>query len=119
MSHKIEKRYKVLSARSSEDITNEINYFCKGKKVESVTTTACSYNLQGSGLRSSDYTLVFIATITYEFDITEEKIQNEIMKFIQNKVKFPTKTEIDRITNSEEFKKFYDETAAKYEKEDE
>ena len=32
MSHKIEKRYKVLSARSSEDITNEINYFCKKKR---------------------------------------------------------------------------------------
>lgn len=118
MSHKIEKRYKVLSARSSEDITNEINYFCKGKNVESVTTTACSHNLQGSGIRSSNYALVFIATITYEFDLTEEKIQNEIMKFIQNKVKYPTQTAIDLVTNSEEFKKFYDETVAKYEKED-
>lgn len=117
MSHKIEKRYKVLNARSSEDITNEINYFCKGKKVESVTTTACSHNLQGTGIRSADYALVFIATITYEFDVTEEKIQNEIMKFIKSKVEFPTQTAIDAITNSDEFKKFYDETVAKYEKE--
>lgn len=119
MSHKIVTKYKVIAARSAEDITNEINYFCNNKKIETVTVNAASTNLEGTGLRSSNYCLTFIATIAYEFDITEEKIQNEIMKFIQNNVKFPTKTEIDRITNSEEFKKFYDETVAKYEKEDE
>lgn len=41
------------------------------------------------------------------------------MKFIQNKVEYPTQTAIDLVTISEEFKKFYDETVAKYEKEDE
>ena len=32
MSHKIVNRYKVITARSAEDITNEINYFCNNKK---------------------------------------------------------------------------------------
>lgn len=127
MSHQIEKRYKVLTARSAEDITNEINYFCCNKKTESVTVTACDHNLQGTGLRSCDYTLVFIATITYEYDVTEEKITDELAAFIKNKVEEKTQNMshnsiydreklIDEVKNSDEFKAFYNEVIEKYNK---
>lgn len=85
MSHEIVTRYKVITARSTEDITNEINYFCNNKKIESVTVNAVSTNLGGTGLRSSNYALTFIATIAYEFDITEDKIQDELIKLFENK----------------------------------
>lgn len=134
MSHQIEKRYKVLTARSAEEITNEINYFCRNKKTESVTVTACDHNLQGTGLRSCDYMLVFIATITYEYDITEEKITDELASFIKNKVeekmqnipnnpiyntlygKDLREKLIDEVKNSDEFKAFYNEVIEKYNK---
>lgn len=116
MSHEIVKRYKVLTARSAEDITNEINYFCNNRKIESVTINAASTNLEGTGLRSSNYCLTFIATITYEFDITEEKIQNELMKFIEKR-NFYTQKAVEEFCESEEFKKFEKEIVEKYEKE--
>jgi len=116
MSHKIVKRYKVITARSAEDITNEINYFCNNKKIESVTVNAVSTNLEGTGLRSSNYCLTFFATIAYEFDITEEKIQNEIIKLVENKGLY-TKKAINDFSETEEFKKAYREIVEKYEKE--
>lgn len=116
MSHEIATRYKVLTARSAEDITNEINYFCNNKKIESVTVNAASTNLEGTGLRSSNYRLTFIATIAYEFDITEEKIQNELMKFFENK-KIYTIEAAKVFEETEEFKKAYREIVEKYEKE--
>ena len=116
MSHEIVKRYKVITARSAEDITNEINYFCSNKKIESVTVNAASTNLEGTGLRSSNYCLTFIATIAYEFDITEEKIQNELIELFKNK-KFYTQEEVNHFTKTEEFKKAYNEIVEKYEKE--
>ena len=116
-----------MTARSAEDITNEINYFCCNRKTESVTVTACDHNLQGTGLRSCDYTLVFIATITYEYDITEEKITDELAAFIKNKLEEKTQNIshnsiynreklIDEVKNSDEFKAFYNEVIEKYNK---
>lgn len=87
MSHKIEKRFKVLRGESTEDITDKINDFCKCKKVLSVNVSACDHNLQGTGLRSADYTLVYIATIAFEVDATEEKIQEELTAFIERNLK--------------------------------
>lgn len=116
MSHEIVKRYKVLTARSAEDITNEINYFCSNKKIESVTVNAASTNLQGTGLRSSNYCLTFIATIAYEFDITEDKIQDELIKLFENK-KLYTPEAVKVFSETEEFKKAYSEIVKKYEKE--
>jgi hypothetical protein len=116
MSHEIVKRYKVLTARSAEDITNEINYFCSNKKIESVTVNTASTNLEGTNLRSSNYCLTFIATIAYEFDITEEKIQNELIKFIEKR-NFYTPKAVKEFCESEEFKKFEKEIVEKYEKE--
>ena len=116
MSHEIVKRYKVITARSAEDITNEINYFCSNKKIESVTVNAASTNLEGTGLRSSNYCLTFIATIAYEFDITEEKIQDELIKLFKNK-QFYTPEAIKDFSETEEFKKAYSEIVEKYEKE--
>lgn len=116
MSHEIVKRYKVITARSAEDITNEINYFCNNKKIESVTVNAASHNLEGTGLRSSNYALIFIATISYEFDITEDKITNALMKFLESK-KFYTQKAIKDFSETEEFKKAYSEIVEKYEKE--
>ena len=83
--HEIVKRYKVITARSAEDITNETNYFCNNRKIESVTVNVASSNLEGTGLRSSNYGLTFIATIAYEFDITEDKIEDELIKLFENK----------------------------------
>lgn len=116
MSHQIVKRYKVITARSAEDITNEINYFCSNKKIESVTVNAASHNLEGTGLRSSNYALIFIATIAYEFDITEDKIQNELIKLFENKKSY-TPEAIKVFLESEEFKKAYSKIVEKYEKE--
>ena len=116
MSHEIVKRYKVITARSAEDITNEINYFCSNKKIESVTVNAASTNLEKTVLRSSNYALTFIATITYEFDITEEKIQNELIKLFENKELYTQKA-INDFSETEEFKKAYSEIVKKYEKE--
>lgn len=106
MSHEIVKRYKVITARSAEDITNEINYFCNNKKIESVTVNAAS----------SNYCLTFIATIAYEFDVTEDKIQNELIKLFENK-KLYTPKAVKVFSESEEFKKAYSEIVEKYEKE--
>ena len=116
MSHEIVKRYKVITARSAEDITNEINYFCNNKKIESVTVNAASTNLEGTRLRSSNYCLTFIATIAYEFDITEEKIQKELIKLFENKELYTQKA-INDFSETEEFKKAYSEIVKKYEKE--
>jgi hypothetical protein len=116
MSHQIVKRYKVITAQSAENITNEINYFCSNKKIESVTVNAANTNLEGTGLRNSNYCLTFIATIAYEFDITEEKIQNELIKFIEKR-NFYTQKAIKEFCESEEFKKFEKEIVEKYEKE--
>lgn len=116
MSHEIVKRYKVITARSAEDITNEINYFCNNRKIESVTVNAASTNIEGTGLRSSNHALIFIATITYEFDITEDKIQNELIKLFENK-KLYTPEAIKVFVETEEFKKAYIEIVKKYEKE--
>lgn len=115
MSHEIVKRYKVITARSAEDITNEINYFCNNKKIESVTVNAASHNLEGTGLRSSNYALIF-ATIAYEFDITEDKITNELIKLLESK-KFYTPKAVKDFSETEEFKKAYSEIVEKYEKE--
>lgn len=116
MSHEIVKRYKVITARSAEDITNEINHFCNNRKIDSVTVNAASTNLEGTGLRSSNYCLTFIATIAYEFDITEEKIQNELIKLFENKELYTQKA-INDFSETEEFKKAYSEIIKKYEKE--
>ena len=116
MSHEIVKRYKVITARSAEDITNEINYFCSNKKIESVTVNVANTNLEGTGLRSSNYGLTFIATIAYEFDITEDKIQNKLIKLFKNK-KLHTQEEVNAFTKTEEFNKAYNEIVEKYEKE--
>ena len=116
MSHEIVKRYKVITARSAEDITNEINYFCNNRKIDSVTVNAASTNLEGTGLRSSNYTLTFIATIAYEFDITEEKIQNDLIKLFENKELYTQKA-INDFLKTEEFNKAYCEIVKKYEKE--
>lgn len=116
MSHEIVKRYKVITARSAEDITNEINYFCNNKKIESVTVNAASTNLEVTGLRSSNYALIFIATIAYEFDITEDKIENELIKLFENKKSY-TPEAIKIFVETEEFKKAYSEIVKKYEKE--
>lgn len=116
MSHKFEKRYKVLTARSAENITNEINYFCHDRKIESVTVNAASTNLEGTVLHNSNYCLTFIATIAYEFDITEDKIQNELIKLFESK-KIYTYTAVKAFSETEEFKKAYREIVEKYEKE--
>jgi len=88
MSHKIEKKVKVLRSDNIEEITDKINDFCKCKKVLSVNVSACDHNLQGTGLRSADYTLVYIATIVFEVDATEEKIQEELNAFIEKNLKY-------------------------------
>lgn len=116
MSHEIVKRYKVITARSAEDITNEINHFCNNRKIESVTVNAASTNLEGTGLRSSNYGLTFIATIAYEFDITEDKIEDELIKLFENKKSY-TPEAIKVFVETEEFKKAYSEIVKKYEKE--
>lgn len=116
MSHEIVKRYKVITARSAEDITNEINYFCSDKKIESVTVNAASTNLEGTVLRSSNYCLTFIATIAYEFDITEDKITKALIKLLESK-KFYTQKAVKDFSETEEFKKAYSEIVEKYEKE--
>ena len=67
-------------------------------------------------MRSSNYTLTFIATIAYEFNITEDKIENELIKLLENK-KLQTPEAIKIFTETEEFKKAYSEIVKKYEKE--
>ena len=88
MSHKIEKRVKVLRSDNIEEITDKINDFCECKKVLSVNVSASDHNLQGTGLRSADYILVYIAVITFEVDATEEKIQEELNAFIEKNLKY-------------------------------
>ena len=67
-------------------------------------------------MRSSNYRLTFIATIAYEFDITEEKIQNELIKLFENKKLYTPET-VKVFSETEEFKKAYREIVEKYEKE--
>lgn len=88
MSHKIVQRFKVLRGDNTEEITDKINDFCKCKKVLSVNVSACDHNLQGTGLRSADYIFVYIATIAFEVDATEEKIQEELNAFIEKNLKY-------------------------------
>ncbi len=126
MSHKIEKKVKVLRSESIAEITDKINDFCKCKKVLSVNVSACDHNLQGTGLRSADYTLVYIATITFEVDATEEKIQEELNAFIEKNLTIPprrvgenfegrVKMIVNNFVESDTYKNYEKQLRKKYE----
>lgn len=136
MKHKIEKRYRVFSEKSEDLITDRINNFGISNKILSVNVSTCSHNLSGSGLRAADYILIYTATICFEYDVTEAKIQKEIENYITKKEKemrtpgnlFVSPIEhreysfdetIKKITETEDFKKFYNELLKKYENENE
>lgn len=83
MSHEIVKRYKVITARSAEDITNEINYFCNNRKIDSVTVNAASTNLEGTGLRSSNYGLTFFCNNSVWIRYNRRKNSKRISKIFR------------------------------------
>lgn len=131
--HEMITKYQVLTAKSSEEITNKINSFQDGK-ITSVSVTAIDHNSQGTGLRAADYMLIFVATIGYEFDITEDKIQKELYEFANDKAEKMARREkgnyghgysyqkdlfknlFKEIISSEEYKTKENEIRLKYEK---
>jgi len=63
MKQKIEQRYAVITAKSDHEITDKINQFCNRHKVNNAKVTTCDHNLEGTGIRSLNYILMYTATI--------------------------------------------------------
>lgn len=128
MAHKIEKRFKVLRGDSAEDITNKINDFCECHKVLSVNTSGCE--VEKNITFGNAKFLVYIATIEYESDVTEEKIQEELTAFIERNLKdiCPTcrvgenfesriKMIVNNFVESDTYKNYEKEVCKRYENE--
>ena len=133
MKQKIEQRYAVITAKSDDEITNKINLFCSRHKVNNVKVTTCDHNLEGTGIRSQNYKLMYTATIAYDVDLIKEAIDDEITTVIANRFKnaIPPhnlfgdidliekwqKEEITKYMDSDEFKEIEKQIKQKYENE--
>ena len=85
MNHKFEKRFLVKRCESAEEMTKKLNDFCKQHKVLHVNTSGCE--VEKNITFGNEKFLVYIATIEYEVDTTEEKIQDELTAFIERNLK--------------------------------
>lgn len=133
MKQKIEQRYAVITAKSDDEITNKINLFCSRHKANNVKVTTCDHNLEGTGIRSQNYILMYTATIAYDVDVIKEAIEDEITTVLANHFKDTRpphnllgdrdlidkwqKEQISQYMKSDEFKEIEKQIKQKYENE--
>lgn len=75
--------------------------------------TTCDHNLQGTGLRSQDYIIVYTATICYDIDLIKESVDDEITTYLSNRFK-NTPVPFELLGNRDLIEKFQKEEIAKF-----